>query len=89
MYEIKLSNKCIAECSHKGECYDDVERWLTKPEIKSFIDQIPAEKIRNYLNEFGAWDDKELKDDVANRGRFLWSAACDCRDEKTNYFVLE
>lgn len=62
----------ISDCSGPGSADDSVEYWVDR------LDFRPApDPVREYLKEFGAWDDTELRDDEQNRRRFFWSLMCD------------
>lgn len=70
------------ECSHRGDCEEDVKWWLENDtKTKRAIYSIPAEALRDELAEYGAWDEEELKNDRENRERILWIAASDIREE--------
>lgn len=60
--------------SHVGDCTEDIEYLLTTDSIKNQFDTIPAAQIMDELRHYGAWDNKELKDDELNRARMLWIA---------------
>lgn len=49
--------------------------------IKAQLDQIPADAIREYLTETGAWAAEELANDSDNRERLLWLACGDIAEE--------
>ena len=66
---------------HPGPCDDDVLALSKVPHIAEQLDRLDPEDIRDYLWEFGAWDDEELADDAENRLRFLWSVAGEIQEE--------
>lgn len=76
-FEIELPDACVAECSHQGDCLDDVKRWV--PCLA--LNHIDPDKIRDELRDCGAWDDEELADNEANLRRIVWLAACNIREE--------
>lgn len=85
-FSVQLPCDCIAECSHQGQCDDDVEYWAKKIERP---DSATPEVIAAELKEYGAWDAEQLADDKANWERIVWLAACDlkenrCKHESTN-----
>jgi hypothetical protein len=59
----------LMACHHQGQCDSDVES------AKEFFAVNDQDKLRQYLSEFGAWNDKELADNDANLGRMLWLMA--------------
>ena len=73
----KLSEECIKDCSHSGDCFDDVEFWVKKLDF-----QVPREKAILYLKETGGWSAEELDslDDVGLAQKILWLACCDFKE---------
>jgi hypothetical protein len=67
----KLPLACIYNCTHKGECVDDIREWVKK---LNFI--VPENLARKYLQGFGAWDDLEFCDQNILSERVLWIACC-------------
>lgn len=67
-------------CYHTGRCDEDVEIAA-----KYFAVDNPS-GVRNYLQEFGAWDKEELADDNANLQRLLWTMAADI-DERGEAYI--
>lgn len=61
--------------SHAGDCMADVQELLRDGAITAQLDAIGPDKIREELRETGGWDDEELQDEAANRGRIVWLAA--------------
>jgi hypothetical protein len=78
-FELKLPKECVADCSHAGECDNDVAYWSDKLQCDIHID---ANLIRDELKGYGAWDADELADDDANLRRIIWIGACIIREEK-------
>jgi len=62
-FELELPDDCVSECSHSGNCDDDVTRWANKIERPK---NLTAAKLAAELKEYGAWSNKELKDDFSN-----------------------
>lgn len=79
-FEILLPEDCVYECSGPGDAEPAVLHWLNDAAVSAEIEQIPDEKLRAELREYGAWDDDELMDDEANHKRILWLSACDIRE---------
>jgi len=71
--EMQLPGQCIIDCSHAGQCAQDVEFWIGKLDLSD----LDPEKIRLELSGCGAWDRDELSSDPDNLARFLWSACND------------
>lgn len=74
-FTIELPLDAVIDCSHQGDCAEDVEYWTPRINIDASPEQIRAE-----LKEYGAWDADELADDEANRQRIVWFAACDLHE---------
>lgn len=77
-FSLELPIDAISDCSHQGQCYDDVAYWadkITRP------DEITPEALRSELKEFGAWDSQELDDDSQNWHRLIWIAAGNIKEE--------
>lgn len=75
--EIQMTMEQALSASHQGQCVQEVQELLKDPDILAQLDKIPVDSIREELKEYGAWDEEELKDDVKNRERIIWLAACD------------
>lgn len=76
--EIEMSLDDAESASHQGECFEDVVALVAKPEIAAQLDKIGAETIRLALKESGGFEN--LHDDDLNRQRAAWMAACDIRE---------
>lgn len=84
-FEIQMPMEQAISASHSGQCIQDIQDIqdiLRDPAIIAQLDNIPADKIREELKEYGAWDEEELKDDAENRLRIIWLAAGDIHEEK-------
>lgn len=79
--ELKVKTQDAIDCSHVGDCAQDV-MWLSNEKyISDQREKINPNEIRSELNDYGCWDDDELADDDANWQRILWIACCDIRDQ--------
>lgn len=74
-FVLNLSQKCVEDCSHPGDCDEGVSFWVNQTEIKSQLEEIGPDNIRKELKEYGAWDYIELGDENQNNKRILWIAA--------------
>lgn len=78
-FELRLSGQCVLDCSHSGDCADDVARHVrqVRRQINSdnFTNKPTPDKIRAELAEYGAWDAEQLACDVENFNRLVWIAA--------------
>jgi len=79
---ISLTSQDAANCSHSGQCDNDILLTMKKPYIKKQLDALPVDKLAIELKEYGAWDEIELQDHNANLMRILWIAAGDIQDGK-------
>jgi hypothetical protein len=80
--EIAMTLEQAQSASHQGRCDEDVAALLRVPEIAAQFDTMDADRIRDGLAEYGAWDSEELSDDHENRLRALWLAAGDIADNR-------
>lgn len=78
-FELTLPGAAVPDCSHQGQCDEDVEYWAGKIERPA---EITPEKLAAELKEYGAWDSEELADDAANWQRLIWQAACQIKEEE-------
>lgn len=76
-FEITLSDACIADCSHQGDCGEDVEGWTSRLNL-----DLDPKILREELAGYGAWDDEELLDHSENIRRIIWIAAGNIKDEE-------
>lgn len=76
----ELPERCVAECSHSGDCAEDVESWVK--ELGWDFDEVDCENARRWLAEFGAWTGEEIdgKDAVELAETVLWLACCELRE---------
>lgn len=75
-FEIELPEDAVTDCSHRGECYDDVSHWQTKIDLSHIADNELSEE----LSEYGAWDEEELQNREDNEKRIVWIAAGNIKD---------
>lgn len=74
-FTISMTKEQARQCSHAGECIEDVKELARLPEIKKQFKAIDPGDIRAELKEYGTWDENELQDDTENWYRILWIAA--------------
>ena len=72
----------LSDCSHQGQCDDDVEYFINKYHNRLEYD---PEDLKKYLSGYGAWDDVELSDTVANLCRVVWIIAGDLNEHEQCY----
>jgi hypothetical protein len=73
----KTPKQCVEDCSHQGECFEDVKHWQEKLNF-----QVPRKLAIEYLREYGAWDCWELQrmDETTLAQKVLWLACCDIKE---------
>jgi hypothetical protein len=81
-FEIAMKLADARHASHQGQCDRDVADLVRIPRIRKQLDEIGPDRIREELGEYGAWDGEELEDDIQNRHRIVWLAACDIAEEQ-------
>jgi len=67
------------QCSHQGECIEDVRAWASKI-VRP--DSITPELLKAELRECGAWTPEDLEDDAQNWERLIWIAAGNIKDDE-------
>lgn len=77
---ITLPLDIVKNCSHSGQCDDDVKRSLELPEVKAEMSEIDPIQLKKELGEYGAWNEDELSNHQDNIERILWIAAGDIMD---------
>jgi hypothetical protein len=79
-FELTLSDEDAQKGYHPGSCDSDIESLLKLPYIAEQLEKWEPEAVRNELREYGAWEEGDLNDDEANKGRMLWLACGDLGD---------
>ena len=82
--EIQLPGDCLLSIAQSGDNERDVMTSLGLDPVRSEINNLDSDDIRDELREYGAWDDEELADHERNKMRFLWIAAHNVADEVRN-----
>jgi len=62
---------------HIGACDAGVAELRKDPEIAAKLAKLDRDTLRAELDEYGAWDEEELKDHDQNLNRILWLACGD------------
>ena len=79
----QLPTECIADCSGSGDHTDDVKFWVEELNFDGSV-----ELFKEHLEQYGAWDDEQLKDHEENKQRVLWIWATDCAENPDDYDYL-
>lgn len=79
--ELELSKAQALQVSHSGDCELDCKKVYVKVagQLAAYTNTCKA----SVLNEYGAWDEKELKDETANNLRLIWIAGNDIAEEQS------
>ena len=85
--EVRITRECARECSHQGECDEDVEGWVKQ--LRKKMNRLTPELVRACLKPYGAWDEDELADHEQNLRRLLWLAAGQVKEEKSCWVYFE
>lgn len=83
--ELTMTIDQAESASHQGECIEDVLELAKDPSISAQLDAIGAEKIRDAMKEGGGYSAEELADDLGNRNRAIWCAACDIKENLSEW----
>jgi len=78
--DLKLTRIDAQDCSHSGQCDDDVKRIMAKPYVARQLKNINPDQLIKELREYGAWDDFELTNHEDNLMRWTWISAGDITD---------
>lgn len=65
---------------HSGNCDFEIKELSEKRYIKEQTAKLNTDALASELREYGAWDEKELKDHAQNIQRILWIFAGDIKE---------
>lgn len=74
---VRVPPEAIDDCSHQGQCDDDVKHWITRVEWLS-----TRADLARMLKGYGAWEDLDSADLDTLKARALWVLACNAREER-------
>jgi hypothetical protein len=76
--ELNITRHDAESMSQPGKnAEEDVLYAMKKPYIKKQLQKLNPEKVRKELEQYGAWDTKELSNHTTNLIRLLWVASGD------------
>ena len=75
-----IPSDCVAACYHNGQCYPDVDYWVERLDLENTIEPL-ADVARDYLREYGEWDDLETCAIRTLAERVLWVACGDISEQ--------
>lgn len=77
---LDLTPDDAAKGYHSGACDQDITELMADPRILAQLEALDPELVRQYLREYGCWDDWELQSAWDNHERVLWLACGDLVD---------
>ena len=80
--EIQIPLEWAESTHHSGHCDNDVLAVSQEEYIQNITKDLNPDIVRNVLDEYGAWDDEELKDKEENIQRLLWIACGDIAEQE-------
>lgn len=78
---LEMTKEQAKNCSHSGDCENDVIELMNNPKIKRQLNKLNPIKLSLELKDYGAWSENDLKDHEENKKRILWIAACNISEE--------
>lgn len=80
-FVIRMTKADALSGGRSGRADEAVAVLVRKPQIRRQLNKIGPARIREELQETGAWDDDDLRDDDANRRRIVWVAARNIKED--------
>jgi hypothetical protein len=77
--ELQIPRVAIGDCSHQGQCDEDVAYWSNEIDFSRISTDIMALELK----EYGAWDDLQTAERQTLIERLTWIACCDLSEEQT------
>jgi hypothetical protein len=74
LIELNITRRQAQKGSHQSSCDQDINELLQDPVIKWQLNKLDPSLIAKELQEYGAWDEKELQNIEQNKARLLWIA---------------
>lgn len=79
--ELNITKRQAESCTKPGvDASDDISLLREEPKIKRQLKKLDPKLVREELDEYGAWDEKELASHEDNLTRLLWIACGDIAD---------
>lgn len=70
-FEFEIPKEAVLECSHIGDCYEDVSYWQGIINLSHISD----DNLIKALSDYGAWTNEELQNRIENEKRIIWIAS--------------
>lgn len=85
-FECRVSGQAVLDIARSGSndaaVAANLPGFIAQVEKDNFPNKPTADKIREELREYGAWDSEELASDSDNLSRLLWIAAHNIAEEE-------
>lgn len=69
---LNITKVVAKECSRSGDNEQIVNYYMSLPKYKKQLSKIDKEQLIKELNDYGAWEDEELKNHEDNLQRVFW-----------------
>ena len=79
----------VRQCSHSGDCWEDVNRALGRPYVQEQFAQYEDWQLKQALMDHGAWTGEELLSRADNKRRIVWLAACQILEEEEKFHTAD
>jgi len=80
--DLKLTYSDAQSVALSGDMENNVIELMEKKYVKRQLDLINPKQLAKELNDYGAWDDDELKNHKENLKRWVWLSGCDIVENK-------
>lgn len=64
----------VDSCPQSGDCSSSIREFIEDEEVRAELDLIDKDQLVKELEQYGEWDDEELKDHEENLMKILWIA---------------
>ena len=80
-FELNITKATAEQCSHPGDCERDVREAMAEPRYHRQLAKLDPDKVRDELQEYGAWDEIELANKEMKLVRLFWISCGNIYDE--------
>lgn len=77
--KLSLTKKDIDNCSHIGDCYEDVKQVIKKPYVKKQLKGFDRGTVIKELHDCGLWENEETNQNETLI-KLVWFFACKLRN---------
>ncbi len=82
--DLRITLQDAIQCSHSGDCENDVLTLLKKRYIKKQVQTLCPIQLVKELSDYGAWDEIELSNHKQNIARWVWMSCSDISERSIN-----